>query len=112
MAGRRPLKLDKKLIESYASLGCTDEEIAVILKCSPDTLTRRFKAVLEMGRAKLNMSIRRSQVRKALNGDNVMLIWLGKNRLGQKDKVEHSDPGRDNAIKQSMDLGNGVKVVF
>lgn len=33
------------------------------------------------------MSLRRSQYKKALNGDTTMLIWLGKVYLGQKETV-------------------------
>lgn len=82
---RPRMKLDKKLILSLAQAGCTDEEIAVHLECSPDTLTRRFADILKRGRSHLRMSLRRAQVKKALDGDNTMMIWLGKILLGQKD---------------------------
>lgn len=70
---------------SLAQVGCTDEEIASHLDCSPDTLTRRYADLLKKGRAQLRMSLRRAQVKKALAGDNTMLIWLGKILLGQKE---------------------------
>jgi hypothetical protein len=32
--------------------------------------------------------LRRKQLEKAMGGDSTMLIWLGKNMLGQSDKSE------------------------
>lgn len=91
-------KLDEKLIQSLAQAGCTDEEIAVHLECSPDTLTRRYADILKRGRGQLKMSLRRAQVKKAFGGDNTMLIWLGKNLLGQKDRPleEENEDGNVN----------------
>ena len=85
----RPQKaIDPKAVQGMAAMGGTDEEIALHFGCSPDTLTRRFADVLKKGRAHLRLSIRRTQVKKAMSGDNTMLIWLGKNLLSQKDKQE------------------------
>ena len=85
----RPLKeVDEKLVESLASVGCTNKEIATLAGCSDDTLTRRFADTLEMGRATLRMSLRREQVKRAQAGNVGMLVWLGKNLLGQSDKTE------------------------
>jgi hypothetical protein len=35
-----------------------------------------------------NGSLRRKQVERALAGSDTMLIWLGKQRLGQNEKTE------------------------
>lgn len=47
-------------------------------------------------KATLHKSLRSAQVKKALKGDNQMLIWLGKNILGQEDKsaIDHSSKGK------------------
>ena len=37
------------------------------------------------------MSLRRMQFEKAQTGNTTMLIWLGKQMLGQKDKIETSE---------------------
>lgn len=91
----KPKQLDEKQILSFAQVGCTDEEIAIHLGCSSDTLTRRYAEILKKGRVELRMSLRRSQVKKALSGDNTMLIWLGKILLGQKEQkdIENFGPG-------------------
>ena len=88
----RPKKqIDPKLVESLAAVGCTNIEIATLAGCSDDTLTRRFADILERGSASLKMSLRRKQVTIAQAGNVAMLIWLGKNLLGQTDRqaIEH-----------------------
>lgn len=86
--GRPRKELDEKLLEELASIGCTTPEMATILDVSEDTLERNFAGILKKGRANLDMSLRRKQVNVANTGNVTMLIWLGKQRLGQTDKVE------------------------
>lgn len=68
-------------------VGCTLNEIAHITGVSPDTLARRFADAIKKGRAQVAMSLRRKQIELALkgNGNATMLIWLGKQLLGQRD---------------------------
>ncbi|MGA2265321.1 MAG: hypothetical protein ABSH10_02695 [Phycisphaerae bacterium] len=81
-------KLDPVLIEKLASVGNPVTAIATILGCSPDTLQRRFAAVIKKGRENANNSLRIKQFQLAMGGNVTMLIWLGKQLLGQSDKVE------------------------
>lgn len=87
----RPLKLvDRDQVIECSKVGLTTSEIACIMKCSPDTLERRFHNELIRGREEFRASLRRKQFELAMLGNPTMLIWLGKNVLGQKDQVEHS----------------------
>jgi len=85
---RAKIDIDPKQVEDMASIGCTVDEIATILGCSGRTLQRRFVTPIERGRSRLNRSLRRKQAELALNGNVTMLIWLGKQYLGQKEKSE------------------------
>lgn len=85
-------KLTTKQVEELAALGCTDAEIAVLARVSEATLKRRFEPQLRTGRAQLRQSLRRAQVKRALDGSDTMLIWLGKQYLEQRDKQEISGP--------------------
>jgi hypothetical protein len=85
---RPKLNIDPHLVEELAGLGCKNKEIAVLLGCSTDTLERNFAAEMEKGRENLKMSLRRWQLESAKKGNVVMLIWLGKQMLGQTDRVE------------------------
>lgn len=88
----RPLKvIDAAEVVRLASIMCTQEEMALVLDCSVDTLQRRFAAAIEKGQAIARASLRRKQWDLAQDGDRTMLVWLGKQWLGQQDKqtVEH-----------------------
>jgi hypothetical protein len=85
----RPKKpIDEALVKRLAQIMCTMEEIAHICECSVDTLERRFAEVIKQARSTGKMSLRRWQFASAEKGNAGMLIWLGKQYLGQKDIVE------------------------
>ena len=88
---RRGPELLPETVADLARIGCTNQDITRILRCSPATLVK-FSDALEEGRANLRMSLRRRQCDIALNAEPklaiTMLIWLGKQYLGQADKNE------------------------
>ena len=75
---------------------CTHEEIGAILDCCVETLDSACKSAhgvsfsdyYEQKSSNGKASLRRKQWEMALKGDRVMLIWLGKQHLGQADKLE------------------------
>jgi AraC-like DNA-binding protein len=84
------LAIDSDQVKDLASIGCTMEEIARVVKCSVDTLERRFADTIARGRVDMKMSLRRAQLKSAIDNSNTqMLIWLGKQHLGQYDKSTH-----------------------
>lgn len=80
--------IDPEQVRKLAALGCTFEEIADVVGCSHDTIARRFKDEIEIGRRQGNASLRRKQFELAQSGNVTMLIWLGKQRLGQAEKSQ------------------------
>lgn len=86
--GRPKLNIDEKEVEKLAALHCTNEEIASWFSCSADTIENRFSGVIKRGKEKAKTSLKRKQYEIAMSGNVSMLIWLGKNLLGQKDKPE------------------------
>ncbi len=90
--GRPRLKIDSKLVEDLAGIHCTNEEIASIVGCSKDTLERRFAAILSKGRNEGKNRLRRLQWNAATKGNVVMLIWLGKQLLHQRDRFPDEYP--------------------
>lgn len=91
---RPEIEIDAKHVEQLAALGAKNTEIADFFGCSVDTITRRFAENLAKGRSNLKMSLRRWQLKSAEKGNATMLVWLGKQTLGQVDKIlnEHSGP--------------------
>jgi|ADurb_Total_1213_FD_contig_121_50832_length_1110_multi_2_in_0_out_0_2 hypothetical protein len=91
----RPRKeIDFELAEKLAQIHCTQEEIASVLGMSVDTLQRskRFNELYNKARLLGRASLRRMQWKLAESGDRTILIWLGKQILGQRDNmdIEHS----------------------
>ena len=91
--GRPRLEFNLKEVEALGAIQCTYEEMAAVLNCSPDTITNRMKEDLAFSEAYKKgvesgkMSVKRKQYNMAIGGDRVMLIWWGKQHLGQTDKV-------------------------
>ncbi len=90
----RPLKdIDPEQVKKLAAIQCTMIEMAHVLSCSVDTLENRFSDIIKEGRSQGTMSLKRKQYEVAISGNVSMLIWLGKQHLGQVEKqtVEISD---------------------
>lgn len=84
------------MVVGMIRIQCTAEEIAGVLGMSTDTLGRRlvergyanFADIQERHSAEGKASLRRAQWQKAQAGNPTMLIWLGKQYLGQRDQVD------------------------
>lgn len=74
-----------------AAFGCNDKEMAQWFQIKEDTLRYNFAEYIEKGRADLKHRLRSAQVKLALGGNATMLIWLGKNVLGQSENPNSSD---------------------
>lgn len=89
-------KIPQIPIEEFRTLcafGATDVEIAHYFGVSQKTIQRMkddptWAAAYENGRAKMKISLRRAQLEAAYKGNATMLIWLGKQLLGQRDEVD------------------------
>ena len=100
----RPLlNIDAEQVEKLASIGCTNQEIASFFNCSKDTIEGRFSAELHKGRDTGKMRLRKLQLNAAEKGNVVMLIWLGKQMLGQSDKIVHAE---DKSLSSAPDVSN------
>lgn len=105
--GGAPLKefsaADWKKVDGLCKIHCTGEEIAAIMDVDYDTLKRiiktkyslSFSQYFDRKSASGKMSLRRKQYSKANSGNTAMLIWLGKQWLGQKDRIEETKLGPD-----------------
>ena len=77
-----------------AAIGSSDREIARWFDIDEATLRYNFNESLIKGREEVKMSIRQAQLKLALGGNAVMLIWLGKNLLGQSDTPDSADTNK------------------
>jgi len=97
-AGRPKKEIDWNLVDSLCGIHCTGDEIASVLSVHYDTLNNRckekhgvnFSEYYKKASANGKISLRREQYKVAMKGNVSMLIWLGKNILGQKDAPEQN----------------------
>lgn len=74
-----------------ASLGCSYREMADWFHIPEDTLRYNFRPYVEKAREHTKQKLRQAQIKVALGGNVSMLIWLGKNMLGQSDNPNEVD---------------------
>ena len=78
-------QVDEKLIFELSRIHCTSIEIAQICDCCVDILERHYMHIMHAGRSEGKSSLRRKQYQIAMEGNPGMLIWLGKQLLGQRE---------------------------
>jgi len=91
MARPKKYNIDTKQLQKLASFGCTNIEMADFFGCSSDLLEKSYSEFLRKGRSQMKMRLRQLQWKSAENGNVTMQIFLGKNILGQQDKIETSE---------------------
>lgn len=116
----RPFKeIDQEQFEKLCALQCTQVEIADFFKCSVDTVNDWCKRTYGCLYSEIynkyasigKISLRRLQWKQAENSSR-MSIWLGKQYLGQSDKVETTiteiDEEQRRAIEEFLDNDTGT----
>jgi hypothetical protein len=100
-AGAKKIEIDWSQFNKLCTIQCTLAEMASYFDCSEDTIENKvkeehgvkFSEYYAQKRGKGKVSLRRTQFTKAMEGNIVMLIWLGKQYLGQVDKAESQVDG-------------------
>lgn len=109
--GGRPKKeISQKQFEALCQIQCTQKEICNILDVTDKTLTKwcketynlSFSDTFALKRDSGKASLRRNQWRMS-ETNPTMAIWLGKQYLGQRDKMEHSGEIGVNATTKIID---------
>lgn len=93
----RPEKtIDWEKVDQLLLSGCYGNEICPHFDMHPDTFYRRVLEKYNMGftdysslkKSQGDSLLKAKQFEKAMKLDNTMLIWLGKQRLGQKENMQ------------------------
>ena len=119
---RPKVNIDWTAVNSLLEADCEGTEIAAYLGIVPDTLYRRcqednnigFADYLREKKAKGNSLLKVKQFEAAIKDkDRTMLVWLGKQRLGQRDRsdIEHSGTAIIN-ISVSKDTEEGLGYIL
>jgi len=115
MASKRKIPIDKDEVAKWARAGATQAEIAGRMGVTLRTLCRRlqekeYRDLIPKAQAELKISLRSKQVQLALSGNPTMLIWLGKQMLGQTDQSQVQHTGADGgAIEHRQIVVNFVQ---
>ena len=88
MARPKKYNIDKDQVEKLAALGCTNSEIASFFGCEDSLISKSYSRNVTKGKERGKTRLRQMQWRSAEKGSVPMLIWLGKQVLGQSDKQE------------------------
>lgn len=84
-----------RAVQRMAQVGVPDAEIARVLGIDVKHLTAEAEEALNLGRTLGKVQLRLRQYAAAMSGDRTLLVWLGKQSLGQMDRMaqEVSGPG-------------------
>jgi hypothetical protein len=96
--GRPAKDIDAELVRKLAKLGCTQDEIADFFGVTQSVISERFRSDFHLGCAESKISIRRMQIKRAMQGSDRMLIHLGKVYLGQTDRVDVTSQGKSTVV--------------
>lgn len=85
----RPVKpLDADQIYKLAVKHWSYEEIGAFFNVSGDTIKRRFKDLIDLGKLEGKAYIRDLQWKRAMEGSDRMILHLSEQRLGERSKIE------------------------
>lgn len=84
--------IDPELLYRLAQWGASNVELADFFGTNESQIRYYFNEYLSKARASLKLKLRRAQLKVAIENENpTLLIWLGKNILGQSDTQINTD---------------------
>lgn len=112
-AGRPTKEFSEDDFKKLCVMWCTQSEICSFFGTTDKTLDRWCKRTFKMNYSEAykkfseegNISLRRMQRKRAMDGSVPMLIWLGKQYLHQTDKQETrvtANDIKDDALSESL----------
>ena len=91
MARPKKYNIDTEEVYKLASYGCSNVEIADFYGCDESLIRKSYSEYTRKGRASGKTRLRQLQWDSAEAGNVRMQIFLGKNMLGQQDKIEQTE---------------------
>lgn len=109
--GRPEKKVDFDKLARICQYPLINDDIAALMELSKDTIERAVKkefgitlaAYKEQKQSSMRFTLLAKQLEVARNGNVAMLIWLGKQYLGQSDKQDQNITSANITISVSKD---------
>jgi hypothetical protein len=95
---QKALLVHQGLVTELASQGASLEEIATVTGMTTMALVNHYGADIERGLTDMRISLRRAQLKQALNGSDRMLVFLGKVCLGQDESPGANKEQQEKAV--------------
>ena len=81
--GRNKTVIPEEEVAQLSQYHCTNKEMADFYNVPLQTFMDNFRDIIDNNRIITKQRLRKAQLELAMTGDRIMLIWLGKNILGQ-----------------------------
>ena len=91
VVGRNKVVIPEEQVAQLAQYHCTNKEMADFFDVPLQTFMDNFRDILTKNRIITKQRLRKKQLEVALSGDKTMLIWLGKQMLGQSESPISDD---------------------
>jgi AraC-like DNA-binding protein len=86
--GYKAKNIDPDKVQMLATFGCSITEIARFFAVDESTIRNKFRDEIQVGKEQMKIKLRQLQWKHAENGNTALLIFLGKQYLGQSEKNE------------------------
>jgi hypothetical protein len=85
VVGRNKTVIPEDQVAQLSEYHCTNKEMADFFDVPLQTFMDNFRDIITKHRIITKQRLRKKQIEVALSGDKTMLIWLGKQMLGQSE---------------------------
>ena len=85
VVGRNKTVIPEDQVAQLSQYHCTNKEMADFFDVPLQTFMDNFRDIIVKNRLITKQRLRKKQIEVAMNGDKTMLIWLGRNMLGQSE---------------------------
>lgn len=98
-----------RTVQRMAMQGSSDATIAKLIGVDVKTLRTEARDALDLGRTVYKYLIEHRQFLGGMSGDKTMLVWLGKQKLGQSDKLAVEATMHDGGPTERARSADGVR---
>jgi hypothetical protein len=89
--GRNKTVIPEEEVAQLSQYHCTNKEMADFYNVPLQTFMDNFRDIIDKNRIITKQRLRKTQLDLALKGDKTMLIWLGRNILGQTENPVNTE---------------------